>query len=127
MFSSQVEVDNYSNNVFLIWPMTVTHKINSDSPLYEMSAAELLYERFEIVVILEGTTESTGQSTQVRTSYLSSEILWGHRFQPLVKFNKDKLCYEVDYNLFHGTYQVDTPLCSAEELQHYLQNQINVT
>ena len=106
--------------------MTIVHVIDTDSPLYEMSAAELLYERFELLVVLEGTTESTGQTTQVRTSYLSSEILWGHRFQPLIKYNKEKLSYEVDYNLFHDTYQVDTPLCSAEELQRYLLNQINV-
>ncbi|XP_065214209.1 G protein-activated inward rectifier potassium channel 3-like isoform X2 [Planococcus citri] len=120
-----VHIDDYKDNVLLIWPMTIVHVIDADSPLYEMSAAELLYERFELLVVLEGTTESTGQTTQVRTSYLSSEILWGHRFQPLVKYNKEKLSYEVDYNLFHDTYQVDTPLCSAEELQRYLLNQIN--
>ncbi len=90
-----------------------------------MSAAELLYERFEIVAVLEGTTESTGQTTQVLTSYVPSEILWGHRFEPIVAYNKEKLSYEVDYDLFHDTYQVDTPLCSAEELQQYLQNQLH--
>lgn len=92
-----------------------------------MSAAELLYERFEIVAVLEGTTESTGQTTQILTSYVASEILWGHRFQSITKYNKEKLCYEVDFDLFHDTYQVDTPLCSAEELQHYLQNQLSST
>lgn len=116
----QVQVDDYIENALLIWPLTVVHKINSGSPLYEMSAADLLYERFEIVAVLEGTSESTGQTTQVRTSYVTSEILWGHRFEPVVKYNKEKLSYEVDYNLFHDTYQVDTPLCSAEELERYI-------
>lgn len=113
-------MDDYIENALLIWPLTVVHKINSGSPLYEMSAGDLLYERFEIVAVLEGTSESTGQTTQVRTSYVTSEILWGHRFEPVVKYNKEKLSYEVDYNLFHDTYQVDTPLCSAEELERYL-------
>lgn len=117
-------MDDYNGNVFIIWPLTVVHKIDVNSPLFEMSAAELLYERFEIVAVLEGTTESTGQTTQARTSYVTSEIMWGHRFEPIVRYDKEKLCYEVDYDLFHDTYQVDTPLCSAEQLQQYLQNQL---
>ena len=36
-------------------------------------------EQFEIIVLLEGTVESTGQSSQARSSYLNTEILWGHR------------------------------------------------
>lgn len=59
--------------------MTIVHIIDETSPLYNLSAADLLQERFEIVVILEGTIESTGQTTQARSSYVTSEILWGHR------------------------------------------------
>lgn len=77
----------------------------------------MMHERFEIVVILEGTTESTGQTTQARSSYLPNEILWGNRFEPIVTYNKERQSYQVDYSQFHTVYQVDTPLCSAEELQ----------
>lgn len=115
----KLNVDDYSSDIFLIWPKVVVHKINSSSPLYTLSAADLINERFEIVVILEGTTESTGQTTQARSSYLPPEILWGHRFEPLVSYNKERLSYQVDYSLFHNTYQVDTPLCSAQELQTF--------
>lgn len=52
--------------------MIVCHKINEDSPLYNMSASDILQDRFEIVVILEGCVESTGQTTQARSSYLAS-------------------------------------------------------
>ena len=113
-------MDDYNQSVLLIWPLTVVHKIDIESPLFEISAAELLQEKFEIVAVLEGTSESTGQTTQVRTSYVHSEILWGHRFEPIVKYNKEKLSYEVDYELFHDTYEVDTPLCCARELQRIL-------
>jgi len=113
------QVDDYNSNIFLIWPKVVVHKIDSTSPLYQLSAADIIHERFEIVVILEGTTESTGQTTQARSSYLPSEILWGHRFEPLVSYSKEKLSYIVDYSLFHNTYQVDTPLCSAQELHTF--------
>ncbi|XP_075231826.1 G protein-activated inward rectifier potassium channel 3-like isoform X2 [Lycorma delicatula] len=114
----KVETDDYDSDVFLIWPMIVYHKIDSTSPLYTLSAADMIHEKFEIIVILEGTTESTGQTTQARTSYLPNEVLWGHRFEPIVSYNKERCTYQVDYSLFHNTYQVDTPLCSAQELQN---------
>ncbi|XP_046660931.1 ATP-sensitive inward rectifier potassium channel 12-like isoform X3 [Homalodisca vitripennis] len=114
-----VQVDDYNSNIFLIWPKVVVHKIDASSPLYTLSAADIIHERFEIVVLLEGTTESTGQTTQARSSYLPSEILWGHRFEPLVSYSKERLSYIVDYSLFHNTYQVDTPLCSAQELHTF--------
>jgi hypothetical protein len=63
-----------------------------------------------------GVIESTGMTTQARSSYLPSEVLWGHRFEPLVSFKKDTGEYEVDYSLFNNTYEVDTPLCSAKAL-----------
>lgn len=45
-----------------------------------------------------------------------AEILWGHRFEPLVSFKKELGEYSVDYSLFNSFYEVDTPLCSGEEL-----------
>lgn len=112
-----------ASDLFFIWPMVVAHRITAESPLYGMSATDLLQERFEIVVILEGTVESTGQSTQARSSYLNTEILWGHRFDPVVGYNKDKQGYEIDYSKFNETMQVDTPLCSAREFDEFCQFQ----
>jgi hypothetical protein len=66
--------------------------------------------------MLAGVIESTGMTTQARSSYLPSEVLWGHRFETLVSFKKDTGEYEVDYGLFNNTYEVDTPLCSAKAL-----------
>lgn len=112
-------VDHDESDLFLIWPMTIVHKITPDSPLYNISAADLLKEKFEIVVILEGTVESTSMTTQARSSYLPSEIKWGHRFEPLVTFRKDSGQYAVDYSLFNNTYEVDTPLCSSRDLDEF--------
>lgn len=121
LFDLKVKADNYESDIFLIWPMTIVHEIDSSSPLYDISAADMINERFEIIVILEGTTESTGQTTQARTSYVASEILWGHRFQPPVSFNRQKGTYQVNFSLFHNTYAVDTPLCSARDLDIFLE------
>ena len=67
-----------------------------------------------------GVIESTGMTTQARSSYLPNEILWGHRFANLVSFKKESGEHEVDYSLFNNTYEVDTPLCSAESLDQLL-------
>lgn len=119
----QLNADGCDGNLFFIWPITMVHRINAESPFYGVSAADVLQEKFEIVVILEGTIESTGQTTQARSSYTSSEIMWGHRFVPLVTYNRERQGYEVDYSKFEETTQVDTPLCSAKELDDFYGSQ----
>ncbi|XP_066587883.1 inward rectifier potassium channel irk-1-like isoform X2 [Prorops nasuta] len=120
-FQTELKVggDGEEDKIFFIWPTTIVHKINQDSPLYHISASDMLRERFEIVVILEGVIESTGMTTQARSSYLPSEILWGHRFEHIITFRKETGEYEVNYTLFNNTYEVDTPLCSAADLDHF--------
>lgn len=118
-YELKVGIDHDESDLFLIWPMTIVHKITPDSPLYNVSASDLLKDKFEIVVILEGTVESTSMTTQARSSYLPSEIKWGHRFEPLVSFRKDTGQYAVDYSLFNNTYEVDTPLCSSRDLDEF--------
>ncbi|XP_055611801.1 G protein-activated inward rectifier potassium channel 3-like isoform X2 [Uranotaenia lowii] len=112
----EVSCDGGDDRLMFIWPTIVVHKIDKESPLYNLSAQDILRERFEIVVMLEGVVESTGMTTQARSSYLPSEILWGHRFESVVSFKRDTGEYEVDYTTFNNTYEVDTPLCSARQL-----------
>ncbi|XP_050684435.1 G protein-activated inward rectifier potassium channel 3-like isoform X3 [Leptidea sinapis] len=119
----ELHADGCDSNLFFIWPITMVHKINADSPFYGVSAADVLQERFEIIVVLEGTIESTGQTTQARSSYTTSEIMWGHRFMPIVSYNRERQGYEVDYSKFDETMQVDTPLCSAKELDDFYGHQ----
>ncbi|XP_027628498.1 G protein-activated inward rectifier potassium channel 4-like [Tupaia chinensis] len=51
---------------------------------------------------------------QARSSYMDTEVLWGHRFTPVLTLEKG--FYEVDYNTFHDTYETNTPSCCAKEL-----------
>lgn len=122
-----VGTDAADSNLFFIWPMVVTHRIDEDSPFYNMSASDILQEKFEIVVVLEGTVESTGQTTQARSSYLNMEILWGHRFLPVVSYNSDRQGYDIDYSKFNETIPVDTPLCSARELADFYKLQEEIS
>lgn len=118
-----VSADGSDGDLFFIWPMTIVHKVDEDSPLYNMSASDMLQDRFEIVVILEGTVESTGQSVQSRSSFIGTEILWGHRFEPVVSYNKERQGYEINYAKFDSTTPVDTPLCSGAELDEFYKMQ----
>lgn len=113
----KLSVDDCGSDLFFIWPMSIVHKIDVDSPLYEMSYLEMVQNRFEIVVILEGTIESTGQSIQARSSYLNSEILWGFDFHPVIFYNKSKQTYEIDYSQFNSSSPISTPLKSSRELR----------
>ena len=47
--------------------------------------------------MLEGTIESTSMTFQARTSYLPNEIMWGHRFEPMMIFRKDHNKYQVRF------------------------------
>ncbi|KAL2088521.1 hypothetical protein ACEWY4_015420 [Coilia grayii] len=107
-----VELDNCSNGIFLVSPLIVTHVIDENSPLYDVSEIDLEGEDIEVVVILEGVVETTGITTQARTSYLSDEIFWGHRFVPIV--TEEEGVYAVDYSKFGNTVKVPTPSCSVK-------------
>ena len=55
-------------------------------------------------------------TTQARSSYLCNEILWGHRFEKLITFQKEDGTYKIDYSRFNMTVPIDTPTCSAKDL-----------
>ncbi|KAG1675710.1 G protein-activated inward rectifier potassium channel 4 [Nymphon striatum] len=118
----RVNYDVGDENILFLWPIVIMHEINEDSPFYNMSAEDLLHERFELIVVLEGIVESTSSNTQARASYLPNEILWGHRFEQMVSFKKDTGEYKINFGLFNSTYEVDTPLCSAAELDEYVKS-----
>lgn len=110
-----VGFDSGIDRIFLVSPITIVHEIDEDSPLYDLSKQDIDNADFEIVVILEGMVEATAMTTQCRSSYLANEILWGHRYEPVLF--EEKHYYKVDYSRFHKTYEVpNTPLCSARDL-----------
>ncbi|ESO10132.1 hypothetical protein HELRODRAFT_73033 [Helobdella robusta] len=101
--SLKLETSDEEGRLFLVWPATVEHKIISDSPLWDISATDLIHRHFEILVIMEGIVESTGMTTQARTSYLPSEILWGHRFDHLISYKPEEGHYSVDFSKLNST------------------------
>lgn len=115
-FDVDLGFDQGRDRLFLVWPVILVHKINEESPFWEMAPEDLHREQFELIVILEGIVESTGMTTQARSSYLPGEILWGHRFERLVTFQKENGQYQIDFSRFHNTLPMETPQYSAKEL-----------
>ncbi|XP_019407896.1 PREDICTED: ATP-sensitive inward rectifier potassium channel 11 [Crocodylus porosus] len=112
----QMENPVGGNSIFLVAPLIVCHVIDQNSPLYDISPLHLNHqEDLEVIVILEGVVETTGITTQARTSYLADEILWGQRFVPVVAEEDGR--YSVDYSKFGNTVKVPTPSCTARELE----------
>jgi len=102
--------------IFFVWPLEIVHVIDQDSPFYELPAFEFANQKFELVAIMEGTSETSSMTFQAKTSYLPSEIFWGHRFEGMTLYRRDNKKYQVNFAAFHSTYEVDTPSCSAKEL-----------
>ena len=91
-----------NTNLLLLCPLVIEHVIDQSSPLYPISPHRLYNfdghgpNAFEIVVIIEGTMESTGDACQYRTSYKPREILWGFRFkQTHFTYEQDKIKFDM--------------------------------
>lgn len=81
--------------MMFVWPTTVVHKIDHNSPMYDLIIKDCSQEQFEIVVIFEGIVEATGNTTQATSSYMPSEILWGQQFESTIQFKRQTGVYEV--------------------------------
>lgn len=55
----------------------------------------------------------SGMTCQARTSYTEDEVLWGHRFFPVISLEEG--FFKVDYSQFHATFEVPTPTYSVKE------------
>ena len=57
---SKWECSKYNTNFF------ASPQIDEESPFFEMTPQSLLSSQFEIVVVMEGVTEETGNTVQAR-------------------------------------------------------------
>uniref|UniRef100_A0A452IYW1 Inward rectifier potassium channel C-terminal domain-containing protein n=1 Tax=Gopherus agassizii TaxID=38772 RepID=A0A452IYW1_9SAUR len=55
---------------------------------------------------------------QARTSYTEDEVLWGHRFFPVISLEEG--FFKVDYSQFHATFEVPTTPYSVKEQEEML-------
>jgi len=111
------QLDGSEDRALVLWPVTVVHLIDQTSPFWKMSPKDLLNSNFEIVVTLEGSIESTGSTTQARSSYLPNEVLWGFRFDNLVSYAKQQGVYAIDCSAINKVLPDNTPRMSAYRME----------
>ncbi|XP_023343757.1 inward rectifier potassium channel irk-1 [Eurytemora carolleeae] len=110
------ELDGSQDYFQMFWPTILSHKIDQESPLWDVSPRTLNSSIFEIVLTMEGTTPETGNTIQVRTSYLPNEVLWGYRFEhTCVIYDIKAAKYEVSFNNLNKHIADRTPRCSAKD------------
>ncbi|XP_069134311.1 G protein-activated inward rectifier potassium channel 2-like [Argopecten irradians] len=112
----EFEAQGMGDKIVLMWPLVLSHKITSKSPFWDVKPADLMSDKYELIIYVEGTIESTGEYCQARTSYLPSEILWGHRFDRLEEFDSGNGRWEVDFEGFHDVIYMTNIRQSAKEL-----------
>jgi potassium inwardly-rectifying channel subfamily J len=54
------------SSLFFVWPLDIVHVIDEVSPFYDVSAADLARERFELFLVMEGTNETSNMTFQAR-------------------------------------------------------------
>ena len=63
------EIDGTQDFFQMFWPIIVSHKIDEESPLWEISARDLTSKmQFEVVLTMEGITPETGNTIQVSSN-----------------------------------------------------------
>ena len=85
-------------SLFLSW--TIVHRIEPDSPLYGLTAADLRQRQANISVLVSGVDETVAYTINARHNYIPEEILFDHRFVDIIHKaeNGDRF---FDYSLFH--------------------------
>jgi inward rectifier potassium channel len=68
----------------MLFPLTwtVVHPIDSESPMYGQSQAELEELQAEFMILVKAWDETLTQTVHQRFSYRYSEIVWGAKFVP---------------------------------------------
>jgi inward rectifier potassium channel len=67
--------------VFLPLHWVVVHPITETSPLYGITAEQFNKADSEILILLTGVDETFSQSVHARSSYKTTEIVWGAKFR----------------------------------------------
>ena len=93
------------NALTLSW--TVVHPINEKSPLYNLNADDMKSANMEILVFAKAFDEVFSNTVMTRTSYVSSEIVWGAKFRIMYYPNADKTKTVLDLDMINAYEKTD--------------------
>ncbi|MFN8289508.1 MAG: ion channel [Chitinophagaceae bacterium] len=88
---------------------TIVHPITEDSPFAGMTKEDIAASDLEIMVFVRGFDEVFSNNTVARTSYISSEIIWGGKFRIMYHPSKDKSKTILDVDRLNEFERVEIP------------------
>jgi inward rectifier potassium channel len=97
-----------SSPIFSI-SFTAMHVLDASSPLHGETEESLQKKALEIISILSGLDETSGQTVHARTSHAASDIRIGHRFADIITVEPDGNRV-IDYTRFHDTKPAPLPV-----------------
>jgi inward rectifier potassium channel len=89
---------------FLTWQ--VIHVIDEASPLWGETAASLVAQRAEIVVVMKGLDETFVSTIHARASYTPDQIVWGRRLAEIFSVDGGGV-RQIDFTRFHDAETAD--------------------
>ena len=89
-----------SENPTFALSWTLLHHIDAASPIHGRAAAELAAMDAQILVVITGHDEASGQTVQARGTYLMDEVRWDHRYVDVLSTAADGVTV-LDYARFH--------------------------
>lgn len=96
------------NALALSW--TIVHPIIEKSPFYGFTEDDIKNSRIEVFVFVKAFDEVFSNTVVDRTSYISSEIVWGARFRIMYRPSNDKKATVLDLNKLNDFDRVELPV-----------------
>lgn len=95
------------NTFSLNW--TIVHKIDSNSPFYEYTEEDFKNADIELIIMIKAFDEVFANTVVQRTSYVSSEIIYGAKFLPMYHSSEDQktTILDLDKINFHQKVSID--------------------
>lgn len=75
------------NSMALSW--TLVHPIDEESPFYNMGEQAIMEAEIELLYHIKGFDDHFSNTVQQRTSYVSSEVVYGAKFLPMFHRTED--------------------------------------
>lgn len=85
------------------------HKIDSNSPFYEYTEEDFKNADIELIIMIKAFDEVFANTVVQRTSYISSEIIYGAKFLPMYHSSEDQktTILDLDKINFHQKVSID--------------------
>src|SRR5580692_1361860 len=107
-----LELTRYRNAIFA-YSWTVVHPIQPGSPIYGVTAEDILKADTELTVSVTGFDEVFSQTVYARYTYRATDIIWGARLSDIINENAEPGS-RFDFAKFDQVEPADPPIWSQE-------------